>query len=314
MRRMTIIATLLAILVATLAVPALAAPGDSFPKILTLPNGFRPEGIASGRGTSFYVGSLADGAIYAGDLRTGQGAVLASGQTGRAIAGIYVDSRSNFLFAAGTQSGQGYVFDAATGTQLATYQLATTAPSFVNDVVVTRNAVYFTDSFQPVLYRVPLGPGGALPDPSAVQILPLTGDWVQVPGPFVFNANGIEATADGRWLIVVNSNLGKLYRVDPQTGAATALDLGGASMSNGDGIRLEGQTLYVVRNQLNQIAEVRLSRDLSAGAVVRTITDPAFRVPTTVAKFGSSLYAVNARFGTPPTPTTEYEAVQVPKN
>jgi sugar lactone lactonase YvrE len=311
---MTLMLTLLVLLITSLAVPAFAAPGGSFPKILPLPDGFRPEGIASGRGTTFYVGSLADGAIYAGDLRTGQGAVLASGQPGRAIAGMTVDARSNYLFAAGTQSGQAYVFDAATGAQLATYQLATSFPSFVNDVIVTRDAAYFTDSFQALLYRLPLGPGGALPGPTAVQALPLSGDWMQVPGPFVFNANGIEATADGRWLIVVNSNLGRLYRVDPQTGAATAIDLGGASMSNGDGIRLEGQTLYVVRNLLNQIEEVRLNRDLSAGAVVRTITDPAFRVPTTVAKFGSSLYAVNARFGTTPTPTTEYEAVQVPKN
>ena len=85
-------------------------------------------------------------------------------------------------------------------------------------------------------------------------------------------------------------------------------------MSSGDGIRLEGQTLYVVRNFYNQIAVVRLNQDLTAGAIKRTIADPKFRVPTTLALFGSSLYAVNARFDTPPTPATEYEAVQVSKN
>jgi hypothetical protein len=69
----------------------------------------------------------------------------------------------------------------------------------------------------------------------------------------------------------------------------------------------------VVRNQLNQIAVVRLTNDLSAGEVVGTITDPAFRVPTTITEHGSSLYAVNARFDTAPTPDVEYEIVRVRK-
>src|SRR5664279_1068714 len=47
-----------------------------FPQIISLPNGFQPEGISAGRGTSFYVGSLVDGAIYRGDVRTGAGSVL----------------------------------------------------------------------------------------------------------------------------------------------------------------------------------------------------------------------------------------------
>ena len=44
------------------------SPEVTFPKIILLPNGWQPEGIASGSGTSFYVGSLADGAIYVGDF------------------------------------------------------------------------------------------------------------------------------------------------------------------------------------------------------------------------------------------------------
>ncbi len=67
----------------------------------------------------------------------------------------------------------------------------------------------------------------------------------------------------------------------------------------------------MLRNQLNQIAVIRLSPDLSSGTLIDTITDDNFDVPTTLALFGSRLYAVNARFGTPPTPTTEYTIVQV---
>jgi hypothetical protein len=92
------------------------------------------------------------------------------------------------------------------------------------------------------------------------------------------------------------------------------IDLGGASLTAGDGLALQGRTLYVVRNQLNQIAVVNLAPDLASGSVTRTITSPDFRVPTTVAVFGNSLYAVNARFGTPPTPDTDYDVVRVARN
>ena len=101
--------------------------------------------------------------------------------------------------------------------------------------------------------------------------------------------------------------------MDPETGDATLIDLGGETVPNGDGILLDGKTLYVVQNRLNQIAVVQLSAKLSSGVVVERITDPNFRVPTTIAEFGNSLYAVNARFGAPPSPDTEFEVVRVSK-
>ena len=91
---------------------------------MDLPNGFAPEGIATGRGTDFFAGSLAGGALYKGDLRTGDGAVLAQPVTGRAIAGLKVDRRTNYVFASGTQSGKAFVFDGDSGALLAEYQLA----------------------------------------------------------------------------------------------------------------------------------------------------------------------------------------------
>jgi sugar lactone lactonase YvrE len=302
MRRYVLTLTSLLLLVLLLAVPASA---DTFPDIIPLPNGWRPEGIASGRGTTFYAGSLADGAIYRGDFRTGEGAVFVDGIAGNVAVGMYVDQPSNYLFVAGGPTGQGRVYDAASGELLETYQFQTDT-TFVNDVVVTREAAYFTDSFRPILYRVALCPAGALTD--GYEEIPLTGDFVQASG---FNANGIEATPDGTWLLIVQSVTGQLFRVDPHTGAATSIDLGGALLSNGDGLRFAGQYLYVVQNRLNQIAEVRLSAELTAGEVLRTISDSAFQVPTTIASFGDALYAVNARFDITPTPTTEYEAVRV---
>ena len=286
------------------AAPAGAAPGsEPFPEVIALPDGWQPEGIATGRGTSFYVGSLANGAIYRGDLLTGQGSVLVPGQAGRVAVGIEVDWR-NRLWVAGGPTGTGRVYDAATGEELASYQF-TTDPTFVNDVVVTRDAAYFTDSVNPVLYVVPISPEGELGE---AQTLPLTGELQYTIG---FNVNGIEASPDGRTLLLVQSNTGLLFRADAQTGVTEQVDLGGASLTNGDGLLRQGSTLYVVRNRLNEIAVIELSPSYESGTLVDTITDSDFQVPTTVAAFGPYLYAVNARFGTAPTPDTEYTIVQV---
>lgn len=282
-----------------------AAP---FPDIIPLPNGFQPEGIAVGTGTTFYVGSIPTGAVYRGDLRTGEGDVLVEPQAGRFSIGLKFDDRTGLLFVAGGPTGFAYIYDGETGANVAALQL-TTLPSFINDVVITKDAAYFTNSFQPILYKVPLANNGELPAPPVSETIPLGGDYQFTPG--AFNANGIAATPDGKTLIIVNTTEGALYQVDPNTGVATRIDLGTGAVPSGDGILLQGKTLYVVQNVLNQIAVVELDPDLGSGTIVELITSPDFRVPTTVAKFGSSLYAVNARFGTVPTPETEYEVVRV---
>jgi len=288
-----------------------AAPAQAFPDVIPLPNGFQPEGIASGTGTTFYVGSIPTGAVYRGDLRTGEGEILVPAQAGRAAIGLKYDERTGLLFVAGGPTGYAYVYNGETGANVAEIQL-TTGPSFINDVVVTRDAAYFTNSFQPVIYRVPLANNGELPPNPTSEEIPLSGDYQFTAG--AFNANGIAATPNGKTLIIVNSTEGALYNVDPTTGIATRIDLGGGSVPNGDGILLQGKTLYVVQNQLNQIAVVELNSDFTEGRIVDTITSSSFRVPTTIARFGDSLYAVNARFGTPATPDTEYEVVRVPRN
>ena len=300
--------TLALILLLTLSVPGSARAGAAFPEVIPLPDGLQPEGIAIGRGTTFFVGSIPTGAIYHGDLRTGQGDVLVEPVAGRAAIGLATDPAGRRLYVAGGPTGQAYVYDTETGALLAQYQL--TAPgTFVNDVVVTRDAAYFTDSFRPVIYRVPILPDGTLADQSEVETIALGGEFEFVVD--AFNLNGIEATPNGKRLIVVNSSLGQLYIVDPNTGFAERIDLEGVQVFNGDGLLLSGRDLYVVQNRLNQIAVVRLSPDLESGTVVRYITDADFRVPTTIDNFGSRIYAVNARFGTPPTPDTEYEVIQV---
>ncbi|MFB6105852.1 MAG: hypothetical protein ABEJ70_02660 [Halobacteriaceae archaeon] len=287
-----------------------AAARPTFPSTVPLPDGFQPEGIATGRGHAFFVGSLASGAVYRGDLRTGDGDVLVPAVEDRVAVGLSYDDRSDTLFAAGGPTGKAFAYDGTTGETLADYTL-TDPGTFVNDVVVTATAAYLTDSFRPVLYRVPLGPAGRLSEQSDVEEVALGGDFVFVPG--VFNANGIDAPPTGAYLLVVNTTTGLLYGVDPATGDAVEVDLGGDTLTAGDGILLAGRTLYVVRNQENRIAVVRLEPGATGGEVVGEITDPAFDVPTTIAAFGNALYAVNARFGVADPGSSEYDVVRVPK-
>lgn len=306
-RRNVLISLLLIVFSFTMIGNASAA---TFPEVIPLPNGFQPEGIATGSGTTFYVGSIPTGAIYKGDLLTGEGDVLVPAQAGRSAIGLKYDSRTGLLFVAGGATGYAYVYDAETGENVAEIPLELALPSFINDVVITKDAVYFTNSFQPMLYSVPLLNNGRLPEDVQVDVIPLGGEYQFTAG--AFNANGIAATPNGKTLIIVNSTEGALYNVDPATGVATRVDLGTGAVPNGDGILLQGKTLYVVQNQLNQVAVIKLNSDFSAGTIETTITSPLFRVPTTIAAFGNALYVVNARFGTPPTPDTEYEVVRVP--
>jgi sugar lactone lactonase YvrE len=290
-----------------LVVPASAAAERSFPETIALPNGIQPEGIAI-RGKRFYVGSLATGAVVRGNLRTGECCANVVGpQEGRVAVGIKV--RRNRIFVAGGPTGQAYVYDAKTGAELAAYQLAT-GPSFINDVVVTRRAAWFTGSTSAALFRVPIE-HGKLGDQADVERVPLSGDFELVPGEF--NANGIEAARGGKKLVIVNSFTGELFTVDPKTGRTRLVELEGGDVRNGDGILLVGRTLYVVQNFLNRVAVVELERDLTEGEIEGHLTDPDLDIPTTIARKGRRLYVVNARFTTPPTPDTQYQVVQLRK-
>jgi sugar lactone lactonase YvrE len=229
-------------------------------------------------------------------------------RSGRAAIGLKADRGR--LFVAGGPTGHGFVYDARTGRDIRDVTL-TPAPTFINDVTVTRAAAYFTDSQRPQLYRLPLGPSGA--PAAAATAVPYTGELRYDTDPSTFEANGIAATADGRTLLVAHSRTAAVYTVDPATGASRRIALTGGSgrLDNVDGILLAGRTLYAVQNRQNRIAVVRLAADLRSGRILRTIRDADFDVPTTVARKGTALFAVNARFGTTARSTTPYDIVRV---
>ena len=286
----------------TAATASSRSHAELFPTIIHLPDNWLPEGIAIGVLPFAYFGSRADGSIYRANLITGTGRVLPTPGPGTPAVGLKLDRVQRLLFVAGGNAGDGRVVSAHTGQILVNFQF-TTADSFVNDVVLTDNAAFFTDTRSPVLYVVPVGRHGSLPEPTDFETLLLPTE--------LTNLNGIAETPDRRALLVIQSNTGTLFRIDKSTGAATPVDLAGQSLPNGDGLLLDGHTLYAVQNRSNMVAVLRMSGDGSSGTVLGRVTDPNLDVPTTVAKFFDRLYLPNARFGAVP-PATTFTAVGIP--
>lgn len=295
--RRSVLTTVVALALLGVALPGAAAP---FPETIVLPVD-SAEGIATGAGSTFYAGELFGGDIVKGDLRSGEVDLFIDAPEGRMALGLKADLRHDLLFVAGGFTGQARVYDLTTGAELVEFSPG----GVINDVVVSQDAAWFTDSVQPHLYRVPIGPDGSL---GALTTLVLSGPAADTS--FDFNSNGIAASPAGDVLIVAHSGLAALMRVDPLTGASIQIE--GVSVPNVDGILYEAGRLYAVQNFSNQIAVIDLSPDFSSGSIEEVITNPNFQVPTTVARHGNYLAVVNAKFdtGLPPTADT-YEVVIV---
>lgn len=313
-------------LIATLLLTAWALPtltahaGDkpstaAFAEVVPALTGAPPEGFTIGLGSTAYNGSV-DGSIYKVDLRSGEGEVLVPAEPDFDIftqcykLGMRVDPRSNYLFVAGCLGGDAYVFDAETGAEIANYELAPPFSTVINDLAITREAVYFTDFTQPFLYRLPLSRNGRLPPESAVMALPLSGDLVS-DDPVCCAGNGIVATPNGDTLIVGNSNNAQIYRVDPSTGQADRIAVDPPLVGFIDGIVLRQNKLYVLTpfgdgSGGDWVQVVALDKDLRSGTLVQIITDPNMDGVASGAFFGNALYVNNARYTTFPQTDTEY--------
>jgi len=322
-RALAVAAAALAACTTLTAAPATAAPSaGSAPSAsssahrthgpvdeIALPVGWQPEGITSDGGRTFWVGSLADGALYRGDLRTGAGKVLLPGEPGRRLVGTFYDRRSGLVWAVGALDGEGRVWavDGSTGAVRAA--VAVPGTGFLNDLVVTGRTVWVTDSTaNDQLVRIRLG-RNLLPAGSSV-LVPLPDPW---PRTGAFRANGIRALPDGS-LVVVHSAAG-LFRYVPSTSRLAPLPVTGTpAVVSGDGLELKGDRLWVVRGSGGQdITQLRLKERQGrwSATVERLLTSPRFDVPTTATFARGDLYAVNARFGNPTPTTVDYRVTRV---
>ena len=274
---------------------AACAPEPAPPEVTsyTLP-GDRvfPEGVAYRAGSkNFYVGSTTDGTIFKGTLGKKDTEVLLPPAAERPSAiGMKVDE-NGLLYVAGGASGKIFVYDTATKALVKAFDTPVATARFINDVALTAEGAYFTDSNRPILFRVARTAAGV---GELTPWLDFTGTALTYqPG---FNLNGIAATTDGRYLIVVQSNTGKLFRITVADKTVTEIDLGGGTVMSGDGILLNGQTLYVVRNSATLIAPVTLSAEFSSGTLGTPFSDASLRFPTTIAQNGNRLLVVNSQF------------------
>jgi hypothetical protein len=331
----------LAVVFCTLSIGA--AAHENWPEEIAIPTGFEAEGIERGKGHEFFLGAFSfssilvpafegpahpmseyAGAIYKGNLRTGEGAILVP-PTGKPVSGLSYDSRTDYLYAAtgfldlvsGIIIDQGViVYDASSGDIIA--EIGFGDNIVINDCLVTRRAVYCTDSLNPDLYKLVLGKGGRLPSNPVVEVIHMPG--FEMTG--LFNANGLVGSFNGKQLVIVNIDSGVLYRVDTATGVASPLKIKGDEQlfPDGDGLYLHGRTLYIMQNFSNKIAVVKLSGNFRRGKFIKNIPGEGeinpLDIATSIIGFRNGIYAINTHFNeffmeTPPPSEVQSEVVRL---
>jgi sugar lactone lactonase YvrE len=325
MKKTPIILASVAMTLLALSAQPVNAGGKSFAKIVPALDGAPPEGFTIGKGTTAYNASI-DGSIYKVNLRNGKGEIFVEAEpdfdldTDCNKLGMRVDRRSNYLFVAGCDNGDAYVFDADSGEEIMKYQLDDSDHTTINDIAITQDAVYFTDFRQPFIYRLPLSKNGRIPgNEDAATAIPLSGDF-DVPEDNLIDrfANGIVATPDGKTLIVGHSGSSKIFRVDPTTGHADEIivDPPLIGLPEGgfqDALVLHDDVLFILTPDatdtyppVDRVQVVTLSEDMLTGTLVGSIIDPDMDGVASGAFHGDSLYVNNARYSDYPEPTLEY--------
>ncbi len=276
-------------------------------------SGVYPEGVAFERDTRrFFVTSLTTGAVFRGSLNEPAVAeFLPGGADGRTNAvGLKTDDDGH-LFVAGGGTGKVWIYDSESGALLFTFDNQKAGATFLNDLAIDPSGdVYVTDSSEATLWKIPSEAyvTGA-PTTAAMTAVPLQAPYAQGEG---FNANGIVASRNGKYLLVVQSNTGKLYRVAVSDDSVKEVALTGGTLANGDGLELRGHTLYAIRNSDRLLVKIRLGGKFGRGRIVSERTDLSFKFPTTLALTGRRALVVNSQFdrggpagpGTPELPFT----------
>jgi len=289
--------------------PGVVVAKESYP----LPgDAFFPEGIAYNNKTGiFYTGSVANGDIVQVNVQSGETKLFSLGksQNRNAATGMKID-RMNRLWVCGGPDNKIQVLD-LNGQLLKSWDTqALFGSGFINDCIIDNTHIYFTDTRVRKIYRASVT-GNTLGDLEEW----LTFSDAQIPySPTGTNANGIEATPDNKYLIVVISYSGKLYRIDKTTKSITEIILN-TPVTAGDGLYLDGTMLYVSRNATNQIFRVALNKDYSAGTVLGGGFGTNLLFNTTIARAGDYFLVVNGQLNRrsgPTPPVLPFSVSRVP--
>lgn len=257
-----------------------------------------PEGVAVDPATgAIYTNSANTGVVFRVDpdtgavTRIGDPLDLSDSRPAKPVSvalGLKADGQGR-LWIAGARTGSMHVVDIATGARLARFTTPE-GPWLINDVALTADAAYFTDTLRPLLWRV------ARDSVADAALEP----WLSFEGTVLKygeepNLNGIVATPDGRYLIVVLMKTGRLFRIDTQTREVAAIATGDSALDGGDGLALIGQRLFLVRQSAGEVVALDLSADLSTATEAKRIKPAELAWPATVAVRGDRLIVANSQ-------------------
>ena len=257
---------------------------------------FFPEGIDyDSRAGVFYTGSTFTGDIVKVNVETGFTQLFSSGaKAGRIFCtGMKLDHKDR-LWVCGGDEGKVHLLN-KDGETIKMWDLRSQyGAGFVNDCALDKKFIYFTDSRVQKIYRADVSEANTIE-----EWLTFTNQQIPyaVPGT---NANGIVLTPDGKYLIIVISASGKLFRIDRTTKAIQEITLN-TPVTSGDGLLLDGSTLHVSRNALNKIFPVVLNSGYTSGVVGDGFGENLL-FNTTLAKAGKYLLVVNGQLNRRPNP------------
>ena len=289
----------------------------------TLPGeGIFPEGLVFDEKTnSLFTTSMQQGTIFRTTLDQSAFEILSpAGANGcTSVLGVHMDFDNRRLFAAAGITGMAFVFDADTGQPLGKYSNGiapevrgtmgpnATSPTLINDVAIIKGDAYFTDSYYPALFKLPK---------ESVQNRGETGKlepWLPFEGTVLtyskgaglasgLNLNGIVSTPDDRYLLVVQTNTGKLFRLDVLN--KEVIEVQGEGNQGGDGMLLWDDNLLIIdMTQPKPLTRLRLKSDYSAYTLVDHYELPGNVSPTNAQIIGDRLLVtesqiVDVLFGT----------------
>lgn len=288
-----------AVLAAAVALSTIALAQPPPVRTIALPaDASFPEGIAySPSEQAFYTANAETGAIVRVNRKDGTarvvtpaGVIMPAGTTTFPIAlGMKIDGAGR-LWVAGGRSARISVVDITSGRLVRQVITPDPAASLINDVALADGAAYFTDTRVPTLWRM-----------SAAGAIGALEPWLSFVNTKLqydagLNLNGIAATPDGRFLIVVQMDKGLLFRIEIATKRVTPIETSGAALGGGDGLVLAGSTLYLVRQPAGEIVTLQMSPDFGQAAVVARFRDPALLWPATAVLVDQELVVVNSQF------------------
>jgi len=232
-----------------------------------------------------YVTSVQSGAVAVAEPGSDTASVwLEAGSDGRAMPTLGIEFGDGRVWIA--SMGALYVYR-PDGSLIARHDPTGSRGGGLNDVTVTDDGVYVSDSEVALVWYLPLdAPADAPLEPIDIGAVNAKA------GQDAFN--GIEALPDGT--LVAGQYMGTLlFHIDPSVPSAVVIDLGDIRYPGTDGMSLDGNVLWTTNTYGNAVDRITLCPTYDCGTVVAGASDPLLSFPTDVQIAGDVVLVVNAQ-------------------